>query len=475
MQRSQFRRLAAMAIGVAFVACSQPDATPVGPRIGRPAARSVNPGTALVGHAAAWADLAKQVPGFGGMYFNDDGDLVVVLKDTTATAAAAAHLAGYVGQSHRPKFLPTPHQPRMLFAQGRYDYRELLQFKDRASASLAAQSQQLTSVAIDEIANDVVIGVEMASAVAAVKETASASNTPANAIRVVQAERSHATSDTIKLTNNVTPLVGGNQVWTGGTFCTLGIPVSYQTASTFGFLTAGHCVWANNMQAGDTLFELADSTFTLSTHSIGTLVDGGYLTFTCSHGANICRWADAALVGFKAGVTFHLGAVAHGYDVAVGPGGGGSPIYWSTHWGTPLALDHRVYWGSSTSGPFEMDAVETSGGEVVGQWVNKIGIISGWTYGKIYNAAMDDNTDSGYWILGSVRVSAGCYKGDSGSPVWFADGNTKADGNLAATWLGILFAGDSATTDRGHTVYRYFNYSPQALISTALGNSITFY
>jgi hypothetical protein len=474
MKYPQWSRLAAMMIAAVMAACTQPDSTPVGPRIGRAASRTMSEGQAPVGHEALWAYYAKQVPGFGGMYFNDDGDLVVVLTDITQTAASASVLAGYVGQSHRPKELPTPHQPRMLFAPGRYDYLELLQYKDAASRSLAASSvaRQLTTVAIDEIANDVVFGVEAGVAVSAAKATAVASGAPANAIRVVQAERSRATTDTIQLTNTVTPLVGGNRIWVGGTFCTLGIPVNYQTVSTFGFLTAAHCVWANNLQAGDTLFELADSTTNLTTSSIGTLVDGDYSTFTCSHGSN-CKWADAALVGFKTGVTFHFGAVAHGYDVAVGPGGGMSAIYWASHYGQAMALDHRTYWGSS-NGPFEMDAV-SNGSEVVGQWVSKIGITTGWTYGKIYNANMDDLTTSGFWILHSVRVNAGVYQGDSGSPVWWADGHTKADGNLAATFLGIVFAGDSTITDRGHPAFRYYNYSPMSLISTALGNSIGVY
>src|SRR5690242_6094014 len=68
-----------------------------------------------------WLSYVNGVPGFGGLYYDDDGDLVVVLQDTSARfeALAASRFRNRIGQSHRPDFLPpTGHAPSLRFQRG---------------------------------------------------------------------------------------------------------------------------------------------------------------------------------------------------------------------------------------------------------------------------------------------------------------------------------------------------------------------
>jgi len=416
------------------------------------------------GHDQMWMDLSRRIAGFGGMYFNDDGDLVVVLKDTSKTAEASAALAGFVGQSHRPKYLPSPHAPRMLFAAGRYDYLELVALKDLVSS--AVSKSNANAVAIDEVANGILVGVDDGS-ISLAHSALVAASVPENAVHIVSASRSHTVSDTIKLRNTTSPLVGGNRFWVGGTFCTLGLPVKWGSANSDGFISAGHCARLGN-GFGDTLVELGDSTFVLTQKSIGSIIDDGSATHTCSHGTN-CKWSDAALFTMASGVTTRFAAIARGTALAWALTG----QYWSpSDVGNPIAYDHRSYWGSSTLGPFEMISQEAFQGEVVGEWVSKVGQTTGWTVGQITNASYDVHTDEGYWILQSVQVHGGAYAGDSGAGVFVDAGTTTSNGNEAAKFYGILFSADSLITDRGRSVYKSYTYSPIYLIQTHLGNGI---
>ena len=63
-----------------------------------------------------WFSYVDDVPGFGGMYFDDGGDLIVFLTDTSAESRlrATKTLVGYVGQSHRPNTLPASGHPATM-------------------------------------------------------------------------------------------------------------------------------------------------------------------------------------------------------------------------------------------------------------------------------------------------------------------------------------------------------------------------
>jgi hypothetical protein len=104
----------------------------------------------------------------------------------------------------------------------------------------------------------------------------------------------------------------------------------------------------------------------------------------------------------------------------------------------------------------------TPGGEVVGQWVSKVGKFTGWTEGQILIANTDISTNLGYWVTNSVVVGAATYAGDSGAPVFLANSTIGSiDGNTPVDFDGLVFAGGDYASIGGHDVYRRFDYSPQ--------------
>jgi len=248
------------------------------------------------GHAEKWANLSRLLPGFGGMYSNSDGDLVVILKDTLGQKNAAwATLAGYVGQSHRPQSLgAVGHAPTMLFRSGAYDYQELLTYKDNLSLALRPLNSSLSSIGVDELTNTVNVGVSDAQMLSRVHDLALQAGLPSGALTVLQEQRA-ALLSTMYLNDTIKPVVAGLRLATNGTTCTVGLPVRWGPDSLPGFLTAGHCAGSN----GDSV-ALWDRSNNLQ--NIGAVADNGNSTYGCTHGT--CIHADAALMAFKSSVTF---------------------------------------------------------------------------------------------------------------------------------------------------------------------------
>lgn len=218
------------------------------------------------------------------------------------------------------------------------------------------------------------------------------------------------------------------------------MPVYYELGvggQTAGFLTAQHCL-AN-----------VNDPVTAGAAQIGRVEFTGDWTFGCSHGT--CMHADVGLVQLvNSGLSFVLGGIFQGVDDAVAPYG-----FWASTYAYSVSLDF-----GTPKGPFVVDADETPGGEVVGQYFNKIGAVTGWTIGRINNAAIDRPRADGRWIVGTVVVDAGVERGDSGSPVW-TGGDGGSGGNPNAVFDGIVWAGEGATSlHNGFTVFHQFDFSP---------------
>jgi hypothetical protein len=401
------------------------------------------------GHDEKWANFSGAVPGFGGMYYNDDGDLVVILKDTVVQKGAArAMFAAFIGQSHRPQSLVAAgHAATMLFRGGTYDYQELLTYKDAVSVALRVVNSSLSSIGVDELTNSVRIGVADSQLLQRVHDIAIQAGIPASAMTIARADRETRLSTTMYAKDTITPVVAGEQLWTNGTFCTIGLPVMYAPDSLPGILLSGHCAGANGDSVG-----LADRS--LNIHYIGAIVNSGQDSYLCSHGT--CRHADVALASLKSSVQYYHGGIARGNT---GPAIE-TTAYWSGTWGDPQAYDPSSNYGTN-DGPFMVAADFSPGSEVVGQWISKFGIATGWTEGQISNASTDIQTDQGYWVAAAVVVSAGAWAGDSGSGVFAANGTIgNIDGNTPVNFDGVVFAGGDGATIGGHYVYRHFDYSP---------------
>ncbi len=307
------------------------------------------------GHEATWAQYARDVPGFGGMYYDSTGTLVIVLADTSRSELAVQHFSNRIGQSHRPpEARSAVNSGKLVIRQGRFDYLELLAIKDsvwRRVSGLAG----VVSVAINEVENDVEVGMRDAAGLAEVGPRLSGLIVATAIMR----EPIATVFDTVSLGVFSTPLVGGQRILTRGTFCTLGLPVWYTLlgSSTIysGALTAEHCLDTVNAR-----ISMTDS-ITGSFIDVGRVeFQGATNTFGC--GTNTCRWADAGLIQLEnSGLNYIKGSIA---ETATSSDTGMASTY---------MLRPSTYTGTSL-GPLLVDLDATPGGEVVGQWVEKVGV-----------------------------------------------------------------------------------------------------
>src|SRR5262249_9297772 len=143
-------------------------------------------------HAAAWLDHLKAVPGFAGLYYDGNDDLVVLLKDTTQKPAAMARFARLVGQSHRPDQFPASRSSSQIrFVPAAHDYGELLTMKETAFANLV-ETGDITSVGIDEAKNVVQVGVRDQSSAGVVAQRLAAAKIPSDAVAIVVEARARS-------------------------------------------------------------------------------------------------------------------------------------------------------------------------------------------------------------------------------------------------------------------------------------------
>jgi hypothetical protein len=85
-----------------------------------PQARSIpNPGEEYL------YEIERQVPGFGGIYYDDAGDLVIYLKDLKLANAARAAVKPYKSDRKYGQMDPSTPAGEVRFRQGRYSFSEL--------------------------------------------------------------------------------------------------------------------------------------------------------------------------------------------------------------------------------------------------------------------------------------------------------------------------------------------------------------
>jgi hypothetical protein len=435
---------------------------------------------AIGAHAAAWLDHLRAVPGFAGLYYDGNEDLVVLLKDTAQKQAALARFARFVGRSQRPRQLAAlPRQPQIRFLPAARDYGELLAIKQSAFKTLI-ETGNVTSVGIDEAKNVVQIGVRDQASVGLVARRLADAKVPSAAISIVVEAPARSLSDIDSTHSIKVPIIGGWRLWFYGGPCGMAT-VRFGSSNTPGLLTARHCTRGDGfppLNVGDSVMEMSHD---LDAYlSIGVLADTA-ATYACTEGggAATCIDADVALIRVNSGLPFWLGGVASGPNVAFGPycrlpfnvcipG-----VYYADPYNDPVVYDPQLD-SATDKGPYQVDAEQTSTA-AVGTWVSKFGPTTGWTIGKIAIAAQDRLSDKGYWVKNAVVVSAGVYEGDSGSPAISGDDDTPG-GNHGAIFMGIVYAGDSSTMVNGNPVFRRFIYSPWTQITKALsGYSIHAY
>jgi hypothetical protein len=410
--RHQTFRLLGLLAGTAVLATACSDSTQPTPPADSPdigpvgAARSDDP-----------VALARQVPGFGGFFFDEAGVPTIYLKDVGLRTGAERALQPFlVAQGVAGSALQV--------RKGDFDWASLERWQAQASTEALAL-RGTVYVDADESRNRVKIGVERGTSAAQMKAALSRLGVPASAAVIEEVE---PFTNAATLRDRVRPVPGGVQINFPGFLCTLGF--NARKGSQRSFITNSH---STNEQGGTENTPYWQPSETTAPARIGTEADDPrYRRSSGCPSGRRCRRSDAARVRYAGGTDFQLGSIAK----TTSPNNGSLTI----------------------SGRFDITA---EANPVVGQTANKVGRTTGWTRGRITNTCVNVNVSgTNFTQLCQSIVSAGVGGGDSGSPVFLRPGS----GN-SARLLGILWGGSGSST---------FVFSPLSNVESELGALTTF-
>jgi hypothetical protein len=387
------------------------------------------------------AQIAASVPGFGGMHFDGEGRLVVLLTDPSRRAGVAAAISPMLGRGPQASAALADFTVR----PARYGFTQLRQWRRSLNPGVLSLPG-VVFTDIDESRNRLIVAVESASKRAGVAAALKRLQLPPEAV-LIEEHAPVVPAGTLREFRR--PTLAGMQIAYGTVFngpCTLGADALTWEASGhigrdgFGyFITNSHCT---NTQGGteNTLYYQPSVTGA----SIATEVrDPLYFTGGLCPFGRRCRRSDAALVRYhQTGTPGGFGQIARTTSV----GGASGSITLSN----PEFDYYAGFYGAAQ--PWEPPPF-------VGQPMDKVGRTTGWTRGTVTSTCVDQNVaGSDVTFFCQTRVSgAGADVGDSGSPAF-------QDRNGNPLLLGIVWARFQTGTG--------FVFSPLRSVEAELG---TFY
>jgi hypothetical protein len=417
MRRCRFLGLGFAAGAALALGACQDDSTPTSPDTGPLSARvQSSQGPDL----PSAAEFARQVPGFGGFFLNQDGTASVYLTRGSSRAPAERVLAGYL----KGRGLSTA---AVRVVEGRYGWQQLQRWQAAATGEALAVPGAVF-VDNDETSNRVRIGVENMGAMGQVRAAVARLRIPDDALIV---ERADPIVQVATLQNVVDrPVRAGVQINFPGFICSVGFNATRGTQKSF--ITASHCT---NKQGGVESTPYWQPLQSTAPTQIATEVADPVYVKGAGAGCprnRLCRFSDASRAAYVNGANQALGLIAR----------------------TSAANN-----GSLTiTGSFSIGANDcgtTGGCLAVGTTVNKIGRTTGWTAGSITATCVNTGVQGSRIVqLCQTFVSAGVGGGDSGSDVFQVTGSS-------VKLAGVLWGGNSGGTQ--------FVFSPFGNVTRELG------
>ncbi|MDY7232925.1 hypothetical protein [Hyalangium rubrum] len=326
----------------------------------------------------ALLQVEADVPGFGGMYYDEKGRLVVRMVHTAPASAALAAERAITSVFGKEK-VPAE---GMVMEPATRTFAQLKALQERITPDVLSQAGVVLTD-VDEKTNRVAIGIERAAARPGIEKAIDRLGVARDAFDIVEVGP--------VLPANVQgawrPITGGIQIETPGKYCTLGFAALQ--GGTLGFVTNSHCT---QTQGG---VEYTPAYQAVYPDHAGTEISDPYYSSggSCPAG-RICRYSDSAF--FSTSTTVNP-------LVAMTPGAFNLGI---SSW---LNVPGKVLYPSQ------------------GQVVHKTGRTSGTTSGTIEWACATVNSGGGahtyfcnYIATSPQQNGAG---GDSGSPVYILSGN----------------------------------------------------
>jgi hypothetical protein len=365
--------------------------------------------------------VARLVPGFGGMYFDDNGNLnVYLVEDVRALAPEAAEAKkaqlmkalidvygtgllseGKVRRSERAEEQVAAPPPSVQIVKGDYDVLQLVEWRAKVDKALSIPEVVFTD--LDERTNRLKIGIGPGATREKVEAVIRESGVPSEAIVI---EETQPVRPAASLRDKVRPMPGAVQVEADtGVFaykiCTMGFNAI--RAGVAGFVTNSHCTKTRGGSEGTDFHQPNDPWLSEGNKVGDEIADPTYFTGGACPAGRRCRFSDSAFIDYT---------VARGSNIAR-----------TTLWNNgSLTI--------SSTRP-RLNIVGELADWVNGSELDKIGRTTGWTYGHVNGTCQNTNvngTDVTLFCQGRVTRITGhtqnmADNGDSGSPVfrWLGD------------------------------------------------------
>lgn len=353
------------------------------------------------GHSALeeqFVGIGNRIPGFGGFYF-DGHTFVVLLQDTSLASVAEQDLAPILSalrNTWAEQELGVP-GPVMEIRPARFSAHQLLTWRNAILAS-AGNLQDAVYIDYRHSNNRLEIGLA-GTARADLLPFLDLVGVPAEAVAVQVGTVIRPAASTI-LTAHHRPVRGGLQGgWAQpgiyGESCTLGFNAVFSGAVGQYIVMNSHCSQTEfGPDASDAI--ICQPGTLCESYPIGAehLDPAPYWTKGCPLG-EVCRWSDASLGVYDNSSDSDFGRIAHDGDRE----------------GTSVLMNDPDY-------PYLAITAEEPKAIVEGLILDKIGSVTGWTYGPVNRECVHLNyVNEGFHLMCQHTVADTIFGGDSGAPV----------------------------------------------------------
>jgi len=332
--------------------------------------------------------IEKGSPGFGGMYLDSTGALVIVHTNKDALGAALAATQAVIGDA------PQLHARRIVLRLGKYSFPALANYRNLIEKGI--DHAGLIWSDLDEVNNRVTFGVASDAVARTILTFVVEQHLPVDAVAaVVVAPLKPAGLQDYQDTTAGALLIG----FTNGGGCTLGFNATRWGTARY-MVTAGHCT--PTMGAVDTSFWAAQE-YGWTRHA-QEFSDPAYGALAGCPSGDTCRNSDAAMFQWKdSSQTFGLGLIA-----------------------TPSSAD-TLWGGDGTYGPYDLLTHFNIIGEAADSWlipgalVSKIGQTTAFTEGRVTGSCVTAYSwpTTGKDVLCQVVTNVPAYQGDSGGSLMY--------------------------------------------------------
>jgi hypothetical protein len=375
---------------------------------------TVMPEESIDGH---FARLGQQLSGFGGFFFDDAGQLNVVLTEKHPVEEIQAAIVNVFGKdsferapTERNKEQPSDPLANIKIIEGKYSVLELLTWRDQSIDILSLE--QVISLDMDEARNRIVVSHTKEAKLETMQSFLKELGLPLeafvfevkNAVELFQG----SVRDTFR------PVPGGVQMnFNSFNACTIGFNAVRNGVT--GFVTNAHCIPSPRTTFYQPFWPqgIASSAFTPAPFANGP----------CPR-FSLCTFSDSGFVNYATRDSF-------GFPVSLPQSRSiARPLLWNGQTNLPFG-SARFSIFAQRNFPFR------------GEELDKVGRTTGWTFGVVTGTCVHTG------VLGSTETRL-CQDfvtrsanqsftiagpGDSGSPVFFWDGGT------GATLVGLLWGG----------------------------------